>query len=1040
VPVIDDLRAELLSAGKVQLEATFTLAIDKAREKMEKFQLPDPRYYVLQLMQAIIASGATKVEVEHRTELASYHLILAFDGPGWTKAELERLYDFIFESGRDRARDRTRELALGIVSAQALHPQEIRLVTGGCTWTREGQRPPRLTEGATSPSNVFAIRGLGAGREAHILETHCHHCDIEVRLNGKLVSSGKDLSGAVPWPNYRFTRGDLRGALGLGYGELTQSSLFLLRYGVQFTRRWEPRVQPPVVMICEHPGLRKNASQSDVVEDAFYLEFVEQLQQVLLDFALELTRGRIPPYHREVVQKFLVQFFGDWFSAPMLFAREEALPDDLRKLMGVNLFIDLRGKLRSLRELVETYREDGFLALCKRRMPYAKTGNLLVLVPTPDELDVLTRLFENVRYVDEQLTGVGGGVRTLSPGGTEPSRLLAQKTAAPAPGTGHRVLGIPDAYPRRACTWFCKKGGGWESATFEFRGLSAEVRFESEVPVEQRELMARIVLEAEAPALYQHLLDRLLKANRKPEHAPTIFRAREHLLAWWRSLIERSLEGRHTEDPARRAQWCREALGERAWNARLFDTRSGDPASIADMQTWLETFESLTVAFGGPRFQNDYALDASPDTVDFLALIFGAERLNQATLRANQLHRRQQQQQLAGAADGPPLVKLVEETEEEELARLRREMQGEVSAQAQPESEPEPEPLRPEEPAVESVPEILEVPEEVVPEAPPSRRDEVWGAFVKLHKLVFHAFNQGGVAGTLAICRPSRSKEGPVFFFRDEEELWSGRLFGLSLFGWLDLEAGGAELGPERTEIVAEHCHHLFERLAVFAGTVAPGHRDYAVVRQALLEYLSWAPERTRERLLLPGGDALVRLRFLPAAGGTLASLESLFEVVRALGLLEISWAGDPDPQRDYPVPIVDDLIPESFYRSLLRCDTRRAVPKGKQAAPELLLANLRKELRNLRGRGDFQLNDMMLANLYWGGPGNYFIQHDPESSSTVINPKHRVVKRVLAQMEKDPAVVPVLASSVYTALNRALEEIGDEHEIAFLEALLERE
>lgn len=1036
MPVINDLRAELLSVGKVELEATFTLAIDKAREKMEKFQLPDPRYYVLQLMQAIIASGATKVEVEHRQELASYHLILAFDGPGYTRAELERLYDFIFESGRDRARDRTRELALGIVSAQALNPQEIRLVTGGLTWSREGQKKPRILEGSTAPSNVFAIRGLGGGSEAHILETHCHHCDVEVRLNGKLVSSGKDLSGAVPWPNYRFTRGDLRGALGLGYGELTQSSLFLLRYGVQFTRRWEPRVQPPVVMICEQPALRKNASQSDVVEDATYLEFVEQLQQVLLDFALELTKGRIPPYHREVVQKFLVQFFGDWFSAPMLFAREDALPDDLRKLLGVNLFIDLKGRLRSLRELVGAYREDGFLALCKRRMPYAKTGNLLVLVPTPDELDVLTRLFENVRYVDEQLTNVGG-VRSLgSPANAQPSRLLAQKTAAPSPGAGHRVLGIPDAYPRRACLWFARKGNSaWESDTFEFRGLSAEVRFESEVPPEQRELLARIVLEAEAPALYQHLLDRLLKANRKPEHVATIFRAREHLLGWWRCLVEKALEGRHTEDPSRRAQWCREALGETAWNARLFDTRSGDPASIADMQTWLETFESLTVAFGGPRFQNDYALDASPDTVDFLALIFGADRLNQATLRSNQLHRRQQQQQLAGAADGPPLEKPVEETEEEELARLRAEMQSEVPLvveaepipEAVPAPEPEPEPMGSAEVTAEPGPE----------EPPPSRREEVWQSFVKLHKLVFHAFNQGGVSGTLAICRPSRAREGPAYYFHGEDELWSGRLFGLSVAGCLDLEEGG-ELGPERTEIVADHCHHLFERLALFAATVAPGHRDYAVVRQALLEYLNWAPERTRERLLVPGGDALVRLRFLPAAGGTLTSLESLFEVVRNLGLLDIMWAGDPDPQRDYPVAVVDDLIPESFYRSLFRCDTRRAVPRGKQAAPELLLANLRKELRQLRGRGDFQLNDMMLANLYWGGPGNYFIQHDPESSSTVINPKHRVVKRVLAQMHKDPAVVPVLASSVYTALNRALEEIGDEHELAFLEALLE--
>ncbi len=36
---------------------SFTLAVEKAREKLKKFQLTDPTFYILQLVEGIIASG-----------------------------------------------------------------------------------------------------------------------------------------------------------------------------------------------------------------------------------------------------------------------------------------------------------------------------------------------------------------------------------------------------------------------------------------------------------------------------------------------------------------------------------------------------------------------------------------------------------------------------------------------------------------------------------------------------------------------------------------------------------------------------------------------------------------------------------------------------------------------------------------------------------------------------------------------------------------------------------------------------------------------
>ena len=74
------------------------------------------------------------------------------------------------------------------------------------------------------------------------------------------------------------------------------------------------------------------------------------------------------------------------------------------------------------------------------------------------------------------------------------------------------------------------------------------------------------------------------------------------------------------------------------------------------------------------------------------------------------------------------------------------------------------------------------------------------------------------------------------------------------------------------------------------------------------------------------------------------------------------------------------------------------------------------------------------------GGPKKYFVVHNPQTGLTELNPGHGMLKKIIHTPKFHGKMAPVLASSVFTSINRALDEIQDSHELAFLEALLDEE
>ena len=108
-------------AGGFSERRTFTLARKRAIQKMRQFALADPYYFVLELIQAAVANGATYINVA--TDDSSF--TLSYTRGFFREEELGQLFDFLF-AGKDRTDiGHVRELALGINATYVLTTGDV---------------------------------------------------------------------------------------------------------------------------------------------------------------------------------------------------------------------------------------------------------------------------------------------------------------------------------------------------------------------------------------------------------------------------------------------------------------------------------------------------------------------------------------------------------------------------------------------------------------------------------------------------------------------------------------------------------------------------------------------------------------------------------------------------------------------------------------------------------------------------------------------------------------------------------------------------
>lgn len=304
---IDAIIARSRQPGEFSERQSFTVSRDRAIRKMREFALADPYYYVLELIQAAIASRATHVDMR----IDSNTFILSYVGGGFRKPELSQIFDFLFASKAEVETGAIRQLALGINALMRFEPEQIIIESGdgtlaGTTRVEINQRTNMVDVGTPEAAlNGTFLRAQGMQRakvrgqstlkptlygpeETAAIEARCLAAPVPIIVNSHSVFG----FASIRTPNLggytqviKFDEGDLYGSIGLARREHNQV-FRLLTWGV-----WVESVEFPLVEghgfggIITFNELNKTADHAAIVKDQRYQELWARVR-VYADMAL----------------------------------------------------------------------------------------------------------------------------------------------------------------------------------------------------------------------------------------------------------------------------------------------------------------------------------------------------------------------------------------------------------------------------------------------------------------------------------------------------------------------------------------------------------------------------------------------------------------------------------------------------------------------------------------------------------------------------------------------------------------------------------
>lgn len=199
----DELRgdAEALVDGRLSIDAL------QAREKLQRFRLPDPHLYVLQFVKAAVALQAETVAFSFTPMTVE----CVFDGV-FLPRTLHNVWEHAFGRRRLTEHEAVRYLALGVSAMQAFEPRRIEVTSSIEQWVIEGEeerfgediyarrghtsivmhdrlRPRRLPD--------FARRIAGDAPEVGILRKYCRLAPLAVRVHGYRIDRSPRLHAAA---------------------------------------------------------------------------------------------------------------------------------------------------------------------------------------------------------------------------------------------------------------------------------------------------------------------------------------------------------------------------------------------------------------------------------------------------------------------------------------------------------------------------------------------------------------------------------------------------------------------------------------------------------------------------------------------------------------------------------------------------------------------------------------------------------------------------------------------------------------------------
>jgi hypothetical protein len=260
---IDQVIARARMAGDIGFteRRQFKLARARAIEKLRRFALADPYFYILELIQAAVAGGADFVDIgcgegEGKNEGGEVRVSWT-GGTHLREAELAQLFDFLFASKERLDLAHVRSLALGVNALLLFAPSSIVIESGDGTPNgtsrmviRQGLDQVEVGRAAGALAGTY-IKAFGLDRAKVAAETdrtgtddgRLEYATIEVRCLAApvpILFNGVSVFGwsrqKIPRPfGYakilEFDEGDLYGALGLE-PEGSVPSFQLLTHGV----------------------------------------------------------------------------------------------------------------------------------------------------------------------------------------------------------------------------------------------------------------------------------------------------------------------------------------------------------------------------------------------------------------------------------------------------------------------------------------------------------------------------------------------------------------------------------------------------------------------------------------------------------------------------------------------------------------------------------------------------------------------------------------------------------------------------------------
>lgn len=282
---LDDLLGELASQGTRAASGSFGIDAERAREKMQKFQLANPYAYVLELVQAAHLLGASKIDIEVDAD----EMWMTFDGDSLTPRELGEIYSAAMGS-RESARARASwHIAIAFNAVARLDPKIIQITAvdarrqaarldftsekdfevveltedhdleAGHTrvYVREQARLEHLEE--------FFTKFYGVLPELSILSKHCGFAELPIRVNGEVISSGLQ---PPEWLEryHTFERDGVRGLIG-AFSKGKTAELEIFQHGVLIRKMQRNELVAPFFCRVEANDLNRDLSLSAFVED-----------------------------------------------------------------------------------------------------------------------------------------------------------------------------------------------------------------------------------------------------------------------------------------------------------------------------------------------------------------------------------------------------------------------------------------------------------------------------------------------------------------------------------------------------------------------------------------------------------------------------------------------------------------------------------------------------------------------------------------------------------------------------------------------------